>query len=402
MPSAFRAFFWGGGRVVSFLPHDPSEAQFQVSKKVKMYSPPQAFMERALELAERGRGFTSPNPMVGAVIVKDGKIIGEGYHQRYGAAHAEVAAMENATESVRGSTLYVTLEPCCHYGKTPPCTDALIRAGTAKVVMAMEDPNPLVSCKGKSALEGAGIEVETGLMAGAAERLNEWYVKYIKTKLPFFIAKTAMTLDGKIATRSGDSRWITGEKAREYVHWLRAGVDAVMVGSGTIRADDPLLTTRTASGNGRNAARIIIDGDASISTGARVLKVQSTAPTIVVVKTSAPLERKKALEKAGAEILEVEPLINRVDLRRLAAILGSRKIANVMIEGGGGLLAAAFEAGIIDKVLVFVAPKIFGGKDAPSPVEGLGAAKVAEAFRIKNLSVRMMGEDALLEGYVAA
>lgn len=360
-------------------------------------------MTRALELAQLGRGFTSPNPMVGAVIVKTGKIIAEGYHEKYGAAHAEAAALKRATESPRGSTLYVTLEPCCHHGKTPPCTDAIIRAGIARVVMAMDDPNPLVSCRGKRILQEAGIHVETGVCADAAMQLNEWYVKFISTKLPFFIAKAAMTLDGKIATRLGDSKWVTGEKARDYVHWLRAGVDAVMVGSGTVKADDPMLTTRTAAGTGRDAIRIVVDGNASISPDSRVLTVRSAAaPTIVVVKTSAMPEKRAALRNAGAELIEIEPVNDRVDLKRLAALLGERKIASIMIEGGGGLLAAALEAGIVDKLLFFIAPKIFGGRDAPSPVDGTGIAKVADAFRIRNLSTQMIGEDVLLEGYVGA
>ncbi|RJP17562.1 MAG: bifunctional diaminohydroxyphosphoribosylaminopyrimidine deaminase/5-amino-6-(5-phosphoribosylamino)uracil reductase RibD [Candidatus Abyssobacteria bacterium SURF_5] len=365
-----------------------------------MSSQSQKYMARALELAALGRGFTSPNPLVGAVIVKNGKVIGEGFHRKYGEAHAEVAALQQAVESVRGSTLYVTLEPCCHYGKTPPCTEAVIKAGIAKVVMAMEDPNPLVSCKGKSALEGSGIAVETGVLADEANRLNEWYVKFVRTNTPFFTAKAAMTLDGKIATHTGDSRWVTGEKAREYVHWLRAGADAILVGSRTVKIDDPLLTTRTQSGNGRDALRIVIDGEASISPEARVLKTESSARTMVVVKTTAPRDRKAALEEAGAQLLEVDPIGEKVDLKQVAALLGSQNIANVLIEGGGGLLAAAFEARIVDKVLFFVAPKIFGGKDAPTPVGGAGVAKVADAYRLRNLSTRLIGEDILIEAYV--
>jgi diaminohydroxyphosphoribosylaminopyrimidine deaminase/5-amino-6-(5-phosphoribosylamino)uracil reductase len=366
-----------------------------------MSSPSEKFMARALELAESGRGYTSPNPMVGAVIVKNGQVIAEGFHQKYGEAHAEVAALKRAVESPRGSTLYVTLEPCCHHGKTPPCTDAVIAAGIAKVVMAMEDPNPIVSCKGKRILEEAGIEIETGVLSSAAAKLNEWYVKFIRTGLPFFTAKAAMTLDGKIATRTGASRWITGEAAREYVHWLRAGVDAVMVGSGTVKMDDPQLTTRIAPGNGRDPIRVIIDGDAAISPDARVLRNQSAAPTLVVVKKSAPCERKEALASAGADLIEVEAVNEKVDLKQVARILGARKIANVMIEGGGNLLAAAFEAGIIDKVFFFIAPKVFGGRDAPTPVEGIGIARVDDAISIKNVSTRLLGEDVLIEGYLA-
>jgi diaminohydroxyphosphoribosylaminopyrimidine deaminase/5-amino-6-(5-phosphoribosylamino)uracil reductase len=361
---------------------------------------PKQYMERALQLAEMGRGLTSPNPLVGAVIVKDGRLVAEGFHRHFGGAHAEVEALQHAGEAARGSTMYVTLEPCCHHGKTPPCTRAILEAGIARVVMAMEDPNPLVAGKGRAELERAGIQVEFGLLADGARKLNEWFVKFATTGTPFFIAKAAMTLDGKIATREGDSRWITGQQARDHVHWLRSGVDAVMVGSGTVEADDPMLTTRAAGGNGRDAARIIVDGEARLSAGHRVFSMQSTAPTLVVVKTTAPPERKAALRAAGAELIETEPKHDKTDLAELARILGKRNIASVMIEGGGGLLAAALEAGIVDKVLCFVAPKIFGGKDAPTPVEGPGVSKVSEAVHLRDISTRRIGDDVLIEGYV--
>jgi diaminohydroxyphosphoribosylaminopyrimidine deaminase/5-amino-6-(5-phosphoribosylamino)uracil reductase len=358
------------------------------------------YMERALELAERGRGYVSPNPMVGAVIVKDGRVIGEGYHRRFGQAHAEIEALRAATDDVRGATMYVTLEPCCHFGKTPPCTKATIDAGIGKVVMAMEDPNPQVGGKGRVELMEAGIEVESGLLEDRAKKLNESFVKFATTGLPFVIAKAAMTLDGKIASRTGHSQWITGEQARERVHLLRAGVDAVMVGSGTAEVDDPRLTTRTASGNGRDAVRIIVDGDAKTSPDRQMFSLQSTAPTLVAVKTTAATERKSALAAAGAELLEIEPKDGKVDLKALAKNLAERNIASVMIEGGGGLLAAAFEAGIVDKALFFVAPKIVGGEDAPTPVGGLGVETVDEAIRLRDLSVEKIGDDLLIEGYV--
>ena len=357
-------------------------------------------MERALELAERGRGCVSPNPMVGAVIVKDGRVIGEGYHRRFGQAHAEIEALRAATDDVRGATMYVTLEPCCHFGKTPPCTKATIDAGIGKVVMAMEDPNPQVGGKGRAELVEAGIEIESGLMEDRARKLNESFVKFATTGLPFIIAKAAMTLDGKIASRTGHSQWITGEQARERVHLLRAGVDAVMVGSGTAEADDPRLTTRTASGNGRDAVRIIVDGDAKTSPDRQMFSMQSTASTLVAVKTTAAAERKSALSAAGAELLEIEPRDDKVDLNALAKNLAERNIASVMIEGGGGLLAAAFEAGIVDKALFFVAPKIVGGEEAPTPVGGLGFETVDEAIRLRDLSVEKIGDDLLIEGYV--
>jgi diaminohydroxyphosphoribosylaminopyrimidine deaminase/5-amino-6-(5-phosphoribosylamino)uracil reductase len=362
-------------------------------------------MERALELAELGRGSVSPNPMVGAVIVKDGRVIAEGYHQRFGGPHAEVEALraasgESATGDVRGATMYVTLEPCCHHGKTPPCTRAVIDAGIGKVVMAMVDPSPHVGGGGRAELIEAGIEVETGLMQERAAKLNEAFVKFTTTGTPFFIAKAAMTLDGKIATRTGNSKWITSEPARERVHALRGGVDAIMVGSGTVEADDPRLTTRTASGAGRDAVRIIVDGDAKMSPDRRVLCQESSAPTIIAVKTTAPAERKSALAAAGAEILEVAPSNDKVDLKALAKKLGERNIASVLIEGGGGLLAAAFEAGLVDKALFFIAPKIVGGADAPTPVEGEGFATVDEAIHLSDVSVEKIGPDVLIEGMI--
>jgi diaminohydroxyphosphoribosylaminopyrimidine deaminase/5-amino-6-(5-phosphoribosylamino)uracil reductase len=346
---------------------------------------PEEYMERALDLAEQGRGYVSPNPMVGAVIVKDGTVIGQGYHRRYGEAHAEIEALRDATGDVSGATMYVTLEPCCHYGKTPPCTKATIEAGIGKVVMAMEDPHQRVAGKGRTELVEAGIEVESGLLEDRARKMNESFVKFATTGLPFVIAKAAMTLDGKIATRTGHSQWITGEPARERVHWLRAGVDAVMVGSGTAEADDPRLTTRTASGNGRDAVRIVVDGDAKTSPDRQVFSLQSSAPALLAVKTTAPAERKSALAAA---------------LGALAKKLAERNIASVMIEGGGGLLAAAFDAGIVDKALFFVAPRIVGGKEAPTPVEGVGFATVDEAIRLRDLSVERIGDDILIEGYV--
>ncbi len=357
-------------------------------------------MERALELAELGRGSVSPNPMVGAVIVKGGRVIAEGYHKRFGAPHAEVEALRAATDDVRGAAMYVTLEPCCHHGKTPPCTRAVIEAGIGKVVMAMVDPSPHVGGRGRVELIEAGIEVEAGLMQDRAAKLNEAFVKFITTGLPFFIAKAAMTLDGKIATRTGNSKWITGEPARARVHALRSGVDAVMVGSGTVEADDPMLTTRTASGAGRDSIRIIVDGDARMSPDRRVLSCKSSAPTIVAVKTTAPAERKSILAGAGADVIEIEPKYDKVDLNALAKKLGERNITSVLIEGGGGLLAAAFEAGLVDKALFFIAPKIVGGKDAPTPVEGVGFATIDEAIRLSDVSVEKIGADVLIEGMV--
>jgi diaminohydroxyphosphoribosylaminopyrimidine deaminase/5-amino-6-(5-phosphoribosylamino)uracil reductase len=368
--------------------------------RIRMTVDPEKCMERALELAEMGRGFTSPNPLVGAVIVNNGRVIAEGYHRHFGNAHAEVEALKAAGAAAKGSIMYITLEPCCHQGKTPPCTRAIREAGISKVVMAMEDPNPLVAGKGRKELEDAGIIVESGLMKEHAEKLNEWFVKFATTRIPFFVAKAAMTLDGKIATREGDSRWITGEEARHYVHWLRSGVDAVMVGSGTAGTDDPMLTTRMPDGSGRDAARVIVDGDARLSPALHVFGLQSSAPTIVVVKSTAPADRMAKLAAAGADLLETGTRDGKVDLLDMARELGKRDIASVMIEGGGGLLAAAFEAQIIDKVLFFIAPKIIGGEDAPTPVEGAGRNTIAEAIQLDRIRTRRFENDFLIEGYV--
>jgi diaminohydroxyphosphoribosylaminopyrimidine deaminase/5-amino-6-(5-phosphoribosylamino)uracil reductase len=350
------------------------------------------YMERALALAERGRGRTTPNPMVGCVVVRDDEIIGEGFHERAGEPHAEVNALRHAGE-VSGATVYVTLEPCAHHGKTPPCVDLLTERKPRRVVAAMEDPNPKVSGQGFAALRDAGVEVEVGLMEDEARRLNEAFIKHVATGLPFVIAKCAMSLDGKIATRTGDSKWVTGEAARLHVHRLRNEVDAILVGSRTVMLDDPSLTTRLPEGESRDPVRVILDADEYLLPDRRVFHLDSAAPTWVAVPEGRGAE--------GADIVIPVPRgAGGLDLWALMRELGRRDIATVLIEGGGTTLASAFEAGIVDKVMFFVAPKIVGGREAITAVEGRGVEFMSEAIRLRDMKVTPYGADLLIEAYV--
>lgn len=359
-----------------------------------MQAPDKIFMKRAIALAGRGR--TSPNPMVGAVVVRDGKIVGEGYHPKAGEPHAEVFALQSAGELAQGADLYVNLEPCCHYGKTPPCTDAIIQAGIRRVIAAMEDPNPEVAGKGFEALRQAGIEVQVGLMEAEARELNRGFIKRVTTGRPFVLWKTAMTLDGKICTRTGDSRWITGEKARREVHRLRASFDAVMVGIGTVLADDPELTVRHLSGKHvQNPIRVVIDSEGNTPSSAKVLDGQ--APTIIAVKRSAPEANLDRLWQSGARILGIPDVDGRIDLKYLMAELGKMGINSVLLEGGGELVASMIALGLVDRGLVFIAPKIVGGRDAKTPVEGDGVELMSEAIETSKPKIRRFGEDVALE-----
>jgi len=351
------------------------------------------FMERALALAAQGRGRTSPNPMVGCVIARDGVVLGEGFHARAGEPHAEVHAVRAAGNDLSGATVYVTLEPCAHTGKTPPCVDLLLKHPPRRVVIAMEDPNPLVSGKSIARLREAGVAVEVGVLEEEARRLNEIFVKYITTRRPFVIAKCAMTLDGKIATRTGHSRWVTGEAARRKVHELRNEVDAVLVGSRTVMFDDPSLTTRLDRDGTRDPIRIILDAEDYLDANRRVFNLNSEAPTWVVVTT----DREYA---CADEVLRVPQGPGGADLRWLTEELGRRDITSLLIEGGGTTHASAFAAGIVDKVWFFIAPKIAGGKEALTPVEGEGVATMDEAIPLERMSVQTVGEDLLIEAYV--
>ena len=356
------------------------------------------FMERALFLAAQGRGRTSPNPMVGAVVVKQGSVVGEGYHLRAGGDHAEVIALRGAEDSAIGATLYVSLEPCCHCGKTPPCTERIIDSGIRRVVASMPDPNPLVCGKGFERLREAGIEVEWGLMEEESSSLNEAYIKFIATGMPFVILKGAASLDGKIATATGESRWITGPAARERVHRLRDEVDAVMVGIGTVLQDDPQLTTRLASGQGKDPLRIILDAEARLPLNAKVINPASLSGTLLVTSNSSPREKLEDLRRQGVEVWAMEEQEGRIPLRPLLKGLGERKIVSLMIEGGSEINASALEEGVVDKVILFVAPRLIGGASAPSWIGGQGIERLDESFTLKNIFLERLGDDIMIEG----
>ncbi len=358
------------------------------------------WMRRALDLAVRARGRTSPNPMVGAVIVRDNQVAGEGFHVFAGSDHAEVVALDEAGADAAGATLYVNLEPCCHQGRTPPCVTRIIQAGVRRVVAACQDPNPAVNGKGIAALREAGIVVDVGILAEEAARLNECFFTHIRTGRPFIILKAAASLDGKIATRTGESRWITGEPARRRVHQLRNEVDAVLVGIGTVLRDDPLLTTRLGAADQRDPARVIVDNLARLPLRAKVVNRGSTAPTFVAVSEMAPRSRLEALEREGVQVVVVEGSPKRVSLDRLMDILGKFGFLSLMIEGGAEINASALQEGIVDKALIFLAPILIGGKAAPTAVGGDGIASLTQAVRLHDTRIEALGDDILVEGYI--
>lgn len=357
----------------------------------------QDYMRRALQLAERGRGWTSPNPMVGAVIVRDGRILAEGWHARYGELHAERAALANATEDVRGATMYVTLEPCCHHGKQPPCTDAIIESGIARVVVGSPDPNPLVAGKGMAILREHGIAVEENVLREACDALNAVFLHYIREKQPFVVLKAAMTLDGKIATRTGASRWVTGEAARAHGHSLRHRYRAIMVGSGTVLADDPLLTCRIE--NGRDPLRVVCDSRLRTPLAAQIVQTAQEAPTLIAT-CETDSARIAPYENAGCRVWSLPERDGHVDLSALMQRLGAENIDSVLIEGGGTLAWAALEAGIVQKVYSYIAPKLFGGRDAKTPVEGEGVALPEECAQLSVTNISRLGADILIESEV--
>jgi diaminohydroxyphosphoribosylaminopyrimidine deaminase/5-amino-6-(5-phosphoribosylamino)uracil reductase len=357
------------------------------------------YMKKALALAKKGQGYTSPNPMVGAVVVKGGKVKGKGYHQAVGQAHAEVNAIEDAGTQTRGATLYVNLEPCNHTGRTPPCTRKILEAGIKRVVVAMEDPHTIAG-GGCVFLKQRGIEVLTGICENRARRLNEVFLKYINTKTPFVIIKCAATLDGRIATRTGDSRWVTGEKARRYVHRLRHAVDAILVGIGTIHADNPSLTTRLGSKKGVDPVRIVLDTHLSISADARILKVDSNSETILITGNRVSAEKKKRVVKKGVRQI-VQPVKDgQIDMKPLMVQLGSMGVTSLLIEGGSRVIASAFRSGIVDKALFFYAPKILGGDDGIPICRGPGLQRMKDCIRLKNIRVRRFDNDVMIEGYI--
>jgi diaminohydroxyphosphoribosylaminopyrimidine deaminase/5-amino-6-(5-phosphoribosylamino)uracil reductase len=358
-------------------------------------------MERALSLAGLALGSTSPNPAVGAVVVKEGEIVGEGYTQPPGQAHAEIVALQQAGKAARGAELYVTLEPCCHYGRTPPCTRAIIEAGISAVHMAAIDPNPLVCGKGKAELESAGIRTYTGYLEKEALELNEAYVKYITTKVPFVTAKFAMSLDGKIATRSGHSKWISCEESRRFVHTLRYNADAIMVGINTILLDNPSLTARIHGDGGtviKRPLHVVVDSFGKTPLQAKILN--ESGKTIIVVSEGIEQDKVDAFERKGAEIIKVPATAGLLDLKKVLSELGKREVANLLVEGGETLLGSFFDQGLVDKVVAFVAPIIVGGKAAHSAVGGIGADKVSEAKHLQNIKITRFGDDVLITGYL--
>lgn len=353
------------------------------------------FMLWAMELAERGKGFVNPNPLVGALIVRGDRIIGEGWHEYYGGLHAERNAFKNCIEDPRGATLYVTLEPCCHHGKTPPCVDAVIEQGIARVVVGLKDPNPLVAGKGLEKLVNAGIEVVTGVEEEALREQNRVFLKYIATGLPWVALKTAMTLDGKIAAFTGDARWVTGDDARLRVHRMRSEYMGIMVGSGTVKTDDPLLNCRL-EGEHRQPVRIVVDSKASVAFDSQVVRTARVFPLLVAHTVQADEEQLEMIQEAGGGTLLCEEKDGRVDITDLLKKLGARGIDSVLLEGGGELNYTFVKAGVIDEVYAFIAPKIVGGKTAKTPVEGEGFKRMGEALELSPFAVEAIGRDILL------
>lgn len=353
-------------------------------------------MREALRIARNAEGRTSPNPLVGAVIVKDGKIIAEGWHRQAGTPHAEIHALNMAGELAKGATLYVTLEPCSHFGRTPPCAQAVIDAGISRVVAAMKDPNPKVAGRGFELLQSAGVKVEVGLLEAEARKLNEIFIKWVTRKLPFVTMKFACSLDGKIATVNGESQWITCAESRRFTHHLRDINDAILVGVGTVLADNPSLTTRLVEG--KNPIRVIVDSTARTPLDSKVVTDKS-ARTLIATTSKAPPDKISALKACGFEVITAGDG-ERVDLQLLMQELARREITSVLVEGGGTIHFAMLNAGLVDKVLAFIAPKIIGGANALTAVEGAGFAKLSDAVTLKDLTLEQLGDDILLSGYV--
>lgn len=352
------------------------------------------YMRRAIQLARKGMGWTAPNPMVGAVIVKDDRIIGEGWHRKCGELHAERNAIGALTESAEGATIYVTLEPCCHQGRTPPCTEAIIENKIAKVVIGSRDPNPKVAGKGAKILREHGIEVVEDFLREECDELNPEFFHYITTGKPYVIVKYAMTLDGKIASRTGASKWITGETARAHVHRLRGRYAAIMAGIGTVTADDPMLNCRIDGAH--QPLRVIVDSKLRIDTKSKIVQSASEYPTLIAASEPDP-EKITELEKYGADVAICPGEDGRVDLEALITELGKRQISSVLVEGGGEIHESLIRSGCADHVLAYIAPLIMGGREAKSPVEGLGAASPDEGCRLINRRITHLDEDLLLE-----
>jgi diaminohydroxyphosphoribosylaminopyrimidine deaminase/5-amino-6-(5-phosphoribosylamino)uracil reductase len=358
------------------------------------------YMRQALALARLAIGQVSPNPAVGALIVREGEIVGQGYTQPPGSDHAEIVALKQAGEKARGALMYVTLEPCCHFGRTPPCTQSIIDAGISEVHMAMIDPNPIVSGRGEEALQKEGIKTSVGDHEEEARIINETYIKYIKTGLPFVTAKFAASLDGKIATRTGDSKWITGAEARKYVHYLRYTSDAIITGANTIIADDPFLTCRYGGTGGavkNKQLRVIVDGLGRTPPTARVFG--EPGKVLVAIGDSVDIKTKRAMENAGAELLEFPTTNGKININNLLKVLGEREVTSILLEAGGILLGSFFEARMVDKVIAFIAPMVVGGESMVA-VGGLGVEKIADAARLERVTVERFGDDLMIGGYI--
>jgi diaminohydroxyphosphoribosylaminopyrimidine deaminase / 5-amino-6-(5-phosphoribosylamino)uracil reductase len=357
------------------------------------------YMRRALELAARGDGFTSPNPAVGAVVVQGGRIVGEGWHEAAGLPHAEVLAIDDAGDAALGASLYVTLEPCHHTGQTPPCTQKIIEAGISRVVMAMRDPNPNVIGGGAEFLESRGIIVQSGICEPESRKLNECFIKHVSTGLPFVVVKCAATLDGRIAARTGDSKWITGPASRQFAHQLRSRLDSILVGVNTIKIDDPSLTTRLDYGEGKNPLRIVLDSTLSIPDKAKVLNPDCAPGVLIAVGPHAPAKKISEMKNRGVEILICPLKEDRIDLKWLMGKLGEKGVTGILIEGGSRVIGTAFSSGVVDKFYFYYAPKILGDSEGYPMIDGKGGDRIADCLNVSNIEVHRFDNDIMIEGY---
>jgi diaminohydroxyphosphoribosylaminopyrimidine deaminase / 5-amino-6-(5-phosphoribosylamino)uracil reductase len=355
------------------------------------------FMKLASQLALKAKGLTSPNPMVGAIVVKQGRIVGRGFHERAGFAHAEVVALEDAGKKARGATLYVTLEPCRHFGRTPPCVNAIIQSGIKEVVVGMLDPNPINNGKGIAVLKQNKIKVVVGVMEDELKKLNEVFIKFITRKIPFVTVKIAESLDGKIATSSGDSKWITSDKSRAYAHRIRKDYDAIMVGVNTVLRDDPRLNAWFSK---RHPKKVIIDSQLSTPANANIFSAESQVILVTLPSAAGQETENRKILGDKARILEVKEKDGQINLGYCLKKLAGLGISNILVEGGGTLIGSLFDEGLVDKVMFFISPKIIGGKNAMGAVMGKGVSQISKAFKLKNTLIKRMGEDILVQGYI--
>jgi len=358
------------------------------------------YLRKALKLAEKGKGKTSPNPIVGAILVKEGRIIGKGFHQKAGLPHSEIEAISKATEPVEGSTLYVNLEPCIHYGRTPPCVDAIIKAGIKRVVSCMPDPNPIVNGRSFAKLKKNGIEVKVGLLREEAEKLNETFIYYIKHKRPFVLIKVGLSLNGKLSPSIGKGEQITGAEAKKYVHQLRKEYDAIMVGVNTIMVDNPLLTSRPSNGNGTPLIRVVLDSRLRTPPDARIFEAKDGGGTIIFTCPNSPRVAHKELERVGAEIIQVGDKSGKIELKEVLELLGSREITSLIVEGGSKVIASALREGIAQKILLIYAPKIFASKDSIPLINPQMLDEGGNIFQLYYLRSFPLGDDIAIEAYL--